>query len=72
MVPISTHNAFRTSPTRSSLNERISGERRAFSNIASVAPGNGGNRRSAIGIIRAASARARSMVSPGFSLAIAE
>ena len=71
IVPISTHKAFRTSPTRSSLSHRIWGVKRAFSNIARVAPGNGGNFRSAIGIRRATSALARSIVSPGFSRAIA-
>ena len=72
IVPISTHSAFCTSPTRSSFIDRICGVMRAFSNMARVAPGNGGNRRSAMGTMRVASAVACSMVWPGFRRAIAE
>ena len=56
MVAISTHSVFSTSPTSSSFTERITGVMRASSKICTLPPGNGGNRRNEIGIMRAASA----------------
>jgi hypothetical protein len=72
MVPISTHKTLRTSPIRSSFIERTFGVMRASSNILTLPPGNGGNRVSEIGIMRATSALASSMATPGFNRAIAE
>ena len=72
MVPINTHNTVRTSPTRSSLSERMFGARRASWNILTLPPGNGGKRVSDSGISRATSAFAWSIVVPGFSRASAE
>ncbi len=72
MVPISTHRTFRTSPTRSSLSDRITGLRPTSSNILTLPPGNGGKRVSEIGIKRATSALAWAIVTPGFRRATAE
>ena len=70
MVAINTHSVFSTSPTSSSFTDRNTGLMRASSKIFTLPPGNGGNRRREMGIMRAASAFACAIVVSGFSRAI--
>ena len=69
IVPISTHSTLPMSPTRSRLNGRRFGPRRPSSNIFTLYPGGAWNLWVAMGSMRATSALARSIVTPGFSRA---
>ena len=65
-VPSRIQSIGRTSPTRSSAKGRTRGPIRVSSSIFRVNPGGMGKRSMAIGIMRAMSALACAMVTPGF------
>ena len=71
MDPISTHKTLPTSPTTSCFNGRRFGAIPAFSNSFMLNPSGAGKLRFAIGNMRATSALACAIVTPGFSRAIA-
>ena len=71
IVPISSHSDVPASPMRSCFSGRTTGARRASSNILTLNPGNGGKRVNESGIMRATSAVACAIVTPGLSRATA-
>ena len=70
MDPISTQSVFPTSPMTSVFNGRRFGPMRASSKILALKPGGAGKVRATIGNMRAMSALACSIVTPGLRRAI--